>query len=113
MTDENLSEPEPLLSYSDTLERATLIDTDYQTSSMPAKKKRSNKKSGVGRKKKRVRVNKGRLNLKVAGYKGFQSLTASELIHHIPLAKLRAAAKKVLKRHGRPKRKTKKRKSRK
>lgn len=110
-------ESKPILSYSDTLERATLIDNDYQTESMPAKKGRSNKKSGVRKqnksKKKKVRVNKGRINLKVAGYQGLQSVSASELVHYIALSKLRAAAKKLLKKHGNQPKKIKRKKPKK
>jgi len=98
-----------LLNYSDTLERATLLDPKTKDNSddndsMPARRRRrkGNKvQGGRGRRRgKGVRVNKGRLGLRVAGYQGVQHLTASELVRHIPLSKLKAAAKKVLKKSG-------------
>ncbi len=106
-----------LLNYSDTLERATLVnptqDNDEDDDSMPSRHRgqRASKGGGGFSKRKGVRVNKGRLGIRVAGYQGVQSLTASELVRHIPLSKLRAAAKKVLKRSGagKTKRKGKKR----
>ena len=104
-----------LLNYSDTLERATLLDqkdNDDDNNSMPSRRKqKGNKAKGNLSKRRGVRVNKGRLGLRVAGYQGVQHLTASELVRHIPLSKLKAAAKKVLKRSGakRVKRKGKKR----
>ena len=108
-------ERKPLLNYSDTLERASLIDTDIEEDSMPRRRKSSRaggrrRKLG-GSKRKGVRVNKGRIGLRVAGYQGLQHLSASELIRYVPLSKLRVAAKKVLNRSGkkRTKRKGKKR----
>ena len=44
----------------------------------------------------KVRVVKGRVRLRVAGYSGVQSLSPSHLVKHISSAKLRLAAKKVL-----------------
>ena len=111
-----------LLNYSDTLERATLVnpnqDNDEDENSMPSRRRGRKgskggrrRKTGGSSKRRGVRVNKGRLGIRVAGYQGVQSLTASELVRHIPLSKLRAAAKKVLKRSGagKTKRKGKKR----
>jgi hypothetical protein len=111
-----------LLNYSDTLERATLVNpnqnNDEDEDSMPSRRRGRKgskggrrRKTGGSSKRRGVRVNKGRLGIRVAGYQGVQSLTASELVRHIPLSKLRAAAKKVLKRSGagKTKRKGKKR----
>jgi hypothetical protein len=109
------NERKPLLNFSETQERASLIDTDFEEDSMARKRKGRKSKKGkrvlVGIKRKGVKLNKGRLKIRVAGYQGVQSLTASELVRHIPLSKLRAAAKKVLKRSGagKTKRKGKKR----
>jgi hypothetical protein len=44
----------------------------------------------------KVRVVKGRVQLRVAGYNGVQSLASSHLVRHIPSSKLRLAAKKLL-----------------
>lgn len=46
---------------------------------------------------KKVRVIKGRVKLRVAGYPGVQSLSPAHLVRHIPSSRLRVAAKKVLK----------------
>lgn len=106
----------PLLNYSDSQERASLVDSEFDSKdSMPRKYKRKSSRK-IKRGLKGVRVTKGRISLKVSGYKGFQKLGASELIHYIPLSKLKAAAKKVLKRSGAKKTKKRrkgKRKSRK
>lgn len=94
------NERKPLLNFSETQERASLIDTDFEEDSMARKRKGRKSKKGkrvlVGIKRKGVKLNKGRLKIRVAGYQGVQSLTASELVRFIPLSKLKAAAKKVL-----------------
>jgi hypothetical protein len=105
-----LSERKPLLNFSDTLERATLVDLDSDSESMPPKRrsrKRKGAKRGPRKGLKGVRVTKGKISLKIRGYSGIQKLGASELIHYIPLSKLKVAAKKVLRRSGA--KKTKKR----
>ena len=102
----NPTEHKSLLNYLDTDERATLVDIESDSDSMsPRRRRRSKRKSSRRRKTVRrglkgVRVTKGRINLKIAGYSGIQKLGASELIHYIPLSKLKAAAKRVLKRAG-------------
>ena len=110
-------ERKPLLNFSETQERATLVDSDFEEESMSPKKRGKKSKTGGKRKKgskrKGIRFNKGRLAIKVKGYDGLQHLTASELVHFIPLSKLRSAAKKVLKRSGKSKKKGKKRKGKK
>jgi hypothetical protein len=53
--------------------------------------------SGGGSK---VRVVKGRVSLKVAGFPGYQRLAPGQLVRHVPITKLRAAAKKILGRGG-------------
>lgn len=47
-----------------------------------------------------IRINKGRIQIRLAGYKGLQRISASELIKHIPLNKIRIAAKKLYKLQG-------------
>ena len=110
------NERKPLLNFSETQERASLINTDIEEDSMARKRKgqkgRKGKRSLKGIKRKGVRLNKGRIALRVAGYQGLQSLTASELVRFIPLSKLKAAAKKVLKKTGGKKRKAKRGKKR-
>lgn len=43
-----------------------------------------------------VRIVKGRVALKVAGYPGYQKLTPGQLVRHVPISKLRLAAKRIL-----------------
>lgn len=55
--------------------------------------------NGNSRKKSReskVTVVNGRVALRVGGYQGIQTLRASQLVPHLPLNKLKLAAKKVL-----------------
>jgi hypothetical protein len=56
----------------------------------------------------KVRVVKGRVSLRVAGSPGYQRLAPGQLVRHVPITKLRAAAKKILGR-GRPRRRAGKR----
>ena len=100
-------EKKPLLNFSESQERASLIDTDLESMS-PRRRRRVG-----GSKRKKVRVSHGRIGLKISGFKGIQHLTASELVRHIPVSKLRAAGKKVLKRSGRKIRKGRKKRGRK
>ena len=110
------NERKPLLNFLETQARASLINTEIEEDSMARKRKgrkaRKGKRSLKGIKRKGVRLNKGRIALRVAGYQGLQSLTASELVRFIPLSKLKAAAKKVLKKTGGKKRKAKRGKKR-
>ena len=103
------------LNFSNNQERAVLIDNDFDTP-MARSKKTSKRKSRKGTKKvkytKGLKITKGRINLRVAGYTGLQKVAASDLIRFISLGKLRVAAKKVLKRSGKKTNK-KKRKGRK
>ena len=92
-------ERKPLLKYSETQERATLVDTEEEESMSPRRRKSGKRKKGS--KRRGVRVNKGKLAIRIAGYQGSPHFSASELIHFIPLSKLKAAARKVLKRSGR------------
>jgi hypothetical protein len=111
----------PLVRY-DTQSRAHLVSetpsTVEKVKSMP-RKTRKRKTGGKGK----LRVVKGKVNLRVAGYLGVQKLAPSKLIPYLPTTKLRQAAKRALvasgnkpsrkratKRKGRSK-KTKRRKS--
>ena len=86
-------EKKPLLIFSETDERASLIDTD--NNSMPSRRRRVG-----GAKRRKVGVSKGRIKLRVAGFRGVQSLSPSALVTKIPIAVLKRAAKRVLKNNG-------------
>jgi hypothetical protein len=114
-------ERKPLLNFSNILERATLIDTDFELEeSMGSSKKKksptgSGKKKAAKKKSTKVKVTKGKIGLRVAGYKGLQKFSASELVKHIPISKLKAAGKTLLKLGGtvqKKKKPTKKKKKR-
>jgi len=117
-----------LVNYSATQQRARLGESkpaDLPTSeSMTTKTRRSKrlrkykKRSGLGRKKSsgkrsRVRIVKGRLALRIPGYSGVQHLGAGQLVHYIPVSKLKAAAKKFLLKTGRLQKRGRRRKGRK
>jgi hypothetical protein len=53
----------------------------------------------------KVRVQRGRVGLKVAGFPKLQYVSASDLVRHIPKTRLQKAAKKVL---GKPPRRARK-----
>jgi hypothetical protein len=118
-------ERKPLLNFSDTLERATLIDTDFELEESMGSSKKKKSPTGSGKKKApkkapkkkstKVKVTKGKVGLRVAGYKGLQKFSASELVKHIPISKLKAAGKVLLKQGGtvqKKKKPTKKKKKR-
>lgn len=112
------NERKPLLNFSETQERASLIDTDFEEESMSprkrtGRKRRGRKSSGKGDKRKGIRLNKGKIRIRLPGYEGLQFVTASELVRHIPLSKLKAAAKKVLRKAGVSKKRKGKRRGRK
>lgn len=68
---------------------------------MPAQKRRAPRRLAKKPAKKTVvKVVKGRVNLKVSGYAGTHTLGAAALLQFVPLNKIRAAAKKVLKSEG-------------
>jgi hypothetical protein len=105
---------QPLIHYSETQERASLYDPDFE--GMPPRralratrklKKRGSRKKAHLKPTRGVRFTKGKISLRIAGYSGLQKLGASELVRFIPLSKLKAAAKKVLRNSGT--RKTKRR----
>ena len=61
------------------------------------KRKKGGKKPSKSRK---IRLVKGRVQLRVQGYSGVQHIPSSHLIRYIPSSRLRFAAKKVLKQLG-------------
>ena len=91
-----LSEQKPLLHYSEDEERAHFVDLDKVSVSMPRKKKTSNKRRKAGKTTKGVRFQKGRLALRIRGYKGVQRIAPAQLVRFIALNKLKVAAKRVL-----------------
>jgi hypothetical protein len=104
----DLSDQKPLLHYSEDEERAHFFDSDNINVPMPrktriGKKKKSRKVTGV-------RIQKGRLALRVKGYKGVQRIAPAQLVRFIALSKLKVAAKKVLQHSGGKKKLRKKRK---
>ena len=106
----------PTLVAFDTPNRAHLVVEDHFAaakqppsasleSSMPPARKRTTtqrrlrrrRTTTTRRKSTAVRVVKGRVHLRVAGHVGVAALSPSALIRHIPAARLRLAARKVLK----------------
>jgi hypothetical protein len=59
-----------------------------------AKGGRRRRRVGGGRSK--VRIVRGKISIRVAGFPGYQRIGASQLVRFVPLAKLRVAAKRVL-----------------
>ena len=100
----------PLVSYT-TPNRASLVPESSRKKEPAAFMKR--KKGGKQSKSKKIRLVKGKLQLRVQGYDGVQRIPSSHLIRFIPSAKLRLAAKKVLKLQGGGKKKGKGKKSKK
>lgn len=83
----------PLLCYS-TTSRAHLLQHN------PAQQMKGRRKASLKKRKavrNLIRIVKGRVQVRVAGFKGVQTLSASQLIKHIPVTKVRLAAKRVLK----------------
>jgi len=116
MTYESVYVPKPILAYSEDQERATIFAPhqeeeeggDQDFFSMPPRKRGRKSKSkrssgrgrGRGRGAKSLRLNKGRLSLKIKGFVGKHTIPASQLIRFVPLKNIRSAAKKVLSRAG-------------
>jgi hypothetical protein len=104
-----------LLNFSTTEDRATLLNSpdseeeeeekeqDNNNTLLSLKQKYINKKVS----KKKFQVKNGHIVFHIAGYPGVQSINISDLIHCIPFAKLKVAAKKFLKRSGVKKKKKK------
>ncbi len=97
-----------MLNFSTTEDRATLLNSpdseeeeeekeeDNNNTLLSLKRKYINKKVS----KKKFQVKNGHIVFHIAGYPGVQSINISDLIHCIPFAKLKVAAKKFLKRSG-------------
>ena len=89
----------PLVSYANPNRATLLLDSSSAvTSESMGKKKKGGKKPSKSRK---IRLVKGRVQLRVQGYSGVQHIPSSHLIRYIPSSRLRFAAKKVLKQLGR------------
>ena len=108
MSDDSSENKKPLLSYSEHLERAELIDAE-EYDSMPPRKRKSGKRKvkKTGRKKGGVRIVKGRISIK--GKKYLPSL----LIKQMTNAVVNKAANRVESKSGNRKSRKGKKKSRK
>jgi hypothetical protein len=119
----------PLLNFSTRDERATLLPVESEL--MPRRRRRvtttrttrttrsvTKRRRTLRRKKRRVRtikgvrLVKGRLALRVAGYSGVQHIPPSQLVKFVPLAKLKTAASRVLGSRRRTKKQVKRRRKR-
>jgi len=108
----------PLLPFSETQERAVLLDhtaprqkksrRDASTSSIESQMPSTNRRrrtrrrrgGGSGRKLKGGhRLKGGKISLRIAGY-GLQKLGASQLVRFVPLSKLKVIGKKILRASG-------------
>ncbi len=106
------------LNFSTTEDRATLLNSPDSEEEEEEKEKEDNNNTFLSLKgkyinkqvsKKKFQVKNGHIVVHIAGYPGVQSIHISDIIHCIPFAKLKVAAKKFLKRSG-VKRKRKKKK---
>jgi len=92
--------------------RAKLLD-DFEGERQMVKRKRASARRG-GRPRKagrsKLRVQRGRVGLRIPGFPKLQYIHAAALVRHIPKTKLQKAGKKIL---GRPPPKIRKRKSQK
>ena len=92
-----------LLEYSETQNRATLVDfedeNDQEDFSVEKKKNQKNKQSKK-KQRKGLTVNNGKIVLRIPGYRGIQSLAVSELVHFIPISKLKVAGNKLIRKLG-------------
>ncbi len=104
-----------MLKFSTTEERATISDIKFKPevssslSSLKKKKKKSSQTVDKKKFKRGLQVKEGQIALHIAGYPGIQVLSATELIHCIPINKIKVAAEKFLKRTGVKKRRERKR----
>lgn len=94
--------------------RAKLLD-DFEEERQMVKTRRAPARRGGkpkkgSRSKLRVRVQRGRVGLKIPGFQKIQYIHAAALVRHIPKTRLQKAGKKVL---GRPPPRIRKRKTRK
>jgi hypothetical protein len=92
-----MSQRKPLVRY-DTQSRAHLVAepeaTSAETKTSKSMPRRTAKRRTGGKGK--LRVVKGKVNVRVAGYLGVQKLAPSKLIPYLPTAKVRQAAKRAL-----------------
>lgn len=100
----------PLLSFSTNTDRAFIVSAPSASATGSAtiataetsmtKRRTARKRTAASRRGRRlkgsVRLTKGRLSLRVAGYPGYHRIAASQLVRYVPLAKLKQAAKRVL-----------------
>ena len=99
----------PLLSFSTNTDRAFIVSapsaaagssTVATAETSMTKRRTARKRTAASRRGRRlkgsVRLTKGRLSLRVAGYPGYHRIAASQLVRYVPLAKLKQAAKRVL-----------------
>jgi hypothetical protein len=112
----------PLVCYSDNCDQRAVLVSAATGKSMPAAARTGRRRRGastrrrkggagkrratrgaatrrrIGRtgRRSKVRIVKGKIALRVAGFPGFQRIGASQLVRFVPLAKLRVAAKRVL-----------------
>jgi hypothetical protein len=78
-----------------------------RTTSFRGRNGRRRRRAAAGRHRRRrggfgaskVRIVKGKISIRVAGFPGFQRIGASQLVRFVPLAKLRVAAKRALGAH--------------
>ena len=92
---EQMSLRKPLVRY-DTESRAQLVTepaTSIETKLKSMPRKTTKRRTGG---KGKLRVVKGKVNVRVASYLGVQKLAPSKLIPYLPTSKVRQAAKRVL-----------------
>jgi hypothetical protein len=98
-----------LLNFSTTEDRATLLNSPDSEEEEEEEKEQENNNTLLSLKgkyinkqvsKKKFQVKNGHIVVHIAGYPGVQSIHISDIIHCIPFAKLKVAAKKFLKRSG-------------
>jgi hypothetical protein len=101
---QNFLENRILLKYSDTDERATVIDPDLENFEIPKKQKQiiknKNKNKKIKRQRKGLAINNNKIEIRIPGYKGIQLLPVLELVHFIPIFHIQSAAKKFLRQGG-------------
>ena len=91
----------PLVCYNTPNRARLILDSSPSEGSGATAYSMSRKKKGKKQpKSKKIRLVKGRLQIRVQGYSGVQRIPSSHLIRYIPTSRLRVAAKKVLKQTG-------------
>jgi hypothetical protein len=91
------SSRKPLLNFSTSNNRATLLNLDSEL--IPNQEKTNHlpkKKPKKGKITRGIRFVKGQVVFHVPGYKGVQKLAATQLVRFVPIGKLKTAAKRVL-----------------